>query len=389
MKKDMKLQNPESQREPNTVEELLGSKMLEFSKQALGNPDKLHPGNNTIFLYEEDYPIRSTVMWNAVYKELGLPYQVTALIGQTKNAPLILGVLKQDKTYKGGGLGVGWKDEAVKGGLLDEIDPLAAAMGAVNFVVKTPEGKLKGFNTDGAGYFESLKEVLGKSVKDLKIVLISSGGTANAIAFKLKEQGARLVILNRTVDKAEALAGRINAHFKEEGQEPVRFGGLNQIPTEIKDADVVINATTIGAAGDFEKFSPLVPIDKEALEAIEAKKQFEQKNPNEPLSQELKERLEKAIARNHQESQNLLRSMKPEAIVSDVVLVLGKTPLLELAEKEGYTTLDGIPMVINQAVEAFWLLHQEELKNIFPSYDEQKIKEQIRLIMKQSLEESS
>jgi len=58
--------------------------------------------------------------------------------------------------------------------------------------------------------------------------------------------------------------------------------------------------------------------------------------------------------------------MPREAIVSDIVLGKGLTPLLQAAKKAGFEILDGIPMVINQGVEAFWLLHGKELqaKNI-------------------------
>ena len=73
-----------------------------------------------------------------------------------------------------------------------------------------------------------------------------------------------------------------------------------------------------------------------------------------------------------------MRTMPQNAIVSDIVLGKELTPLLKSASDAGFEILDGIPMVINQGVEAFWLLHSKELqaKNI--------TKGQIAEVMKQA-----
>lgn len=68
---------------------------------------------------------------------------------------------------------------------LDELDDMAKKMGAVNTVVRTAEGKLKGYNTDGLGFVRSLEESIGTKHKNKRILLIGAGGAARGIAFAL------------------------------------------------------------------------------------------------------------------------------------------------------------------------------------------------------------
>ena len=84
------------------------------------------------------------------------------------------------------------------------------------------------------------------------------------------------------------------------------------------------------------------------------------------------------IRENTKRAEAVLRTMPREAIVSDIVLGKELTPLLQSAKKAGFEILDGIPMVINQGVEVFWLLYGKELqvKNI--------TKEQVAEVMKRA-----
>ena len=89
---------------------------------------------------------------------------------------------------------------------LDELDELAHKMGAVNTVVRTTEGKLKGYNTDGVGFVRSLEEAVGSSHKDKPVLLVGAGGAARGIAFAMQQQGYNdLTITNRTVANAQAI----------------------------------------------------------------------------------------------------------------------------------------------------------------------------------------
>jgi shikimate dehydrogenase len=116
---------------------------------------------------------------------------------------------------------------------LDCVDEEAREIGAVNTVVND-NGVLTGYNTDGTGARQALEEVTALTGK--KAVLIGSGGAALAIATVLKRSGARLVILNRTVEKARHLAKMVNADDS---------GSLDKLPI-VSSADILINATPVG-----------------------------------------------------------------------------------------------------------------------------------------------
>jgi len=116
---------------------------------------------------------------------------------------------------------------------LDRLDPAAKAIGAVNTIVND-SGVLTGYNTDGNAALKALKEVTDPGGK--RVVLVGSGGAALAIAAALKENGAKLVILNRTEAKARQLADKVGAEDA---------GDLSKISLVTK-ADILINATTVG-----------------------------------------------------------------------------------------------------------------------------------------------
>lgn len=334
--------------------DLIRTKALIYAHEPKANPESVDFPSYTLPLIEHDYPAKTPVMWNAAYREFGIDAGNIMLVGDPKQCGYMLDVFRKDAKYRGGGAGVGFKDEIIP--YLDELESLAKEIGAVNFIMKTPEGKLRGFNTDGVGYAQSLEEVFKQRHEELrgkKAVVLGAGGAGNAVVFALAEKGMRVVILNRTVAKARDLTDKINRYFKKIGtDEMVRFGGEEQIIAEVRDADAVINVSTKGSAGELEKYSALAPA-------------------NLPANQEnIRENLERA--------KTVLRTMPREAIVSDIVLGKELTPLLQAAKKAGFEVLDGIPMVINQGVEAFWLLHGKELqaKNI--------TKEQVAEVMKRA-----
>ena len=89
---------------------------------------------------------------------------------------------------------------------LDELDELAQKMGAVNTVVRTADGKLKGYNTDGPGFVRSLEEAVGTEHRNEALLLIGAGGAARGIAFALQQAGYRnITIANRTLANAQAI----------------------------------------------------------------------------------------------------------------------------------------------------------------------------------------
>jgi 3-dehydroquinate dehydratase / shikimate dehydrogenase len=111
---------------------------------------------------------------------------------------------------------------------LDHLDPNAQAIGAVNTVLFKERG-LEGHNTDGKGAIESIKKQFCLNGK--KIIILGSGGAARAIAYEALQQGARVTLLNRTVERARNLAIKLSC----------QWGALEDLK---QDYDLIINSTT-------------------------------------------------------------------------------------------------------------------------------------------------
>jgi len=130
------------------------------------------------------------------------------------------------------GLGISMPFKQAVMPLLDELDPVAGTIGAVNTVVNEG-GRLVGHNTDWIGAIRAVEEQV--PVAGARVLLIGAGGAARAIAFGVKERGGKLVIANRDVEKARSLAAETGAEAK--GLEELERAG---------DHDIVINATSAG-----------------------------------------------------------------------------------------------------------------------------------------------
>jgi len=309
------------------LKKLIKDKILYFAQKPENNPNSLNFPFYTLSFIEDDYPAKTPVMWNAIYQEFNFLVANIMLVGHTDDVCNILNELGKDKKYLGGGMGVGFKDEAVK--FLEDLDPLAKMIGSVNLIQKTKNGTLKGYNTDGEGYALSLEEMFKQRKEDLvgkKVLMLGAGGTGNAIAFSLAKRGMKITILNRTISKAEILSKKINHYFKNNQS---FFGGEDEINDYIKQGvDVIVNVSTKGAIGPLEEYSALAPVTETNIET----------------------------------SKQILVNISKKVIISDIVLRSELSPLLKLAQKAGLNILTGIPMVINQAVKAFEIIHNEELK---------------------------
>ena len=184
---------------------------------------------------------------------------------------------------------------------LDELDELAEKMGAVNTVVRTKEGTLKGYNTDGVGFVRSLEEAVGKSHKDKPVLLIGAGGAARGIAFAMQQQGYKnLIIANRTVANAQAIVDEMGT-----GQAI----SLTEAEATLADFCILVQMTSAGlATGNFSM----------------------------PFS---------------------LDRLTKGAIVADIVYNPLMTPFLQAAEEKGATIVTGLGMFVHQGAIAFeyWL----------------------------------
>ncbi|KAJ0768929.1 putative 3-dehydroquinate dehydratase, Shikimate dehydrogenase (NADP(+)) [Helianthus annuus] len=147
----------------------------------------------------------------------------------------------------------------------DEVDPIAKSIGAVNCVIRRQnDGKLYGCNTDYVGAISAIEDSLrgsgvqngasGSPLAGRLFVVIGAGGAGKALAYGAKEKGARIVIANRTYDRARELAEII-------GGEALTLADLNTYKPE--NDMILANTTSIGMQPNIDD----TPISKEALKS--------------------------------------------------------------------------------------------------------------------------
>ena len=125
---------------------------------------------------------------------------------------------------------------------LDELDPLCAKMGASNTVVKTPEGKLIGYNTDGVGFYTSLVEEGKINVEESTFFCFGAGGAGRAMCSVLAYHGAKKIYITDFYEPcAESLVMDINENFAPVA-ELVHHGDYSKLAA----CNVVINASGVG-----------------------------------------------------------------------------------------------------------------------------------------------
>jgi shikimate dehydrogenase len=139
---------------------------------------------------------------------------------------------------------------------LDEIEPAAAAIGAVNSVERRGDGTLVGFNTDAPGFARAVERDLGTGFAGAVVVVVGAGGAARAVAHAATSGGAsELLVAARRVEQAEALAGGLDG-----GARAVALGDP-RLADALARADLVVNATTVGM------LEPGTAVDPDALGA--------------------------------------------------------------------------------------------------------------------------
>ncbi|VAW35201.1 Shikimate 5-dehydrogenase I alpha [hydrothermal vent metagenome] len=249
-------------------------------------------------------PVEQTLspqMHNAAFKALSLdmlyvPFHVTpGGLPAAINAIKAMGIVGVNIT-------IPHKQSVME--LIDEVDEQARLIGSVNTIVNR-DGLLTGYNTDGQGYLASLTGETGFDVHDNSVVILGAGGTARSIAYNLlKASASRVLIANRTVEKAEALRNDLRSIFP---QAHIDASGLNIAP-ELSQADLLINTTSLGMMG---KGGAHAPVD--------------------------------------------LTTLPPAAIVSDIVFKPLHTPLLIDAEARGHMIHTGLGMLVCQGALGFEL----------------------------------
>ncbi len=184
---------------------------------------------------------------------------------------------------------------------LDVLSETAQLMGAVNCVHRV-DNQLVGENTDGQGFVAALRDV--SDVAGKRVLLLGAGGTARGIAVALGQAGvAEIQVANRSVDSAQSLVDLLGQRLSI----PAHVVPWNAQLTVPEETDILINATAIGLLDPDAR----VPVKSETL--------------------------------------------RPSLVVADVVVNPPITWLLNEAEQRGCTTLNGLGMLVNQAVADFKL----------------------------------
>jgi len=198
------------------------------------------------------------------------------------------------KGFAGANVTLPHKEAAAKH--MDRLDDVAARLDAVNLIVVRDDGALEGHNTDGFGFIENLKASASDlALKNTRAVILGAGGTAKAVAHALVRQGAKVLITNRTEEKARAIAEKL--------------GGIDVVPWAeragaLGGASLLVNTTTLGM-----KDQPPLEVD--------------------------------------------LAGLAPGAAVADCVYAPLETELLKTAKATGFMAVDGLGMLIHQARPAF------------------------------------
>ena len=198
--------------------------------------------------------------------------------------------------FAGCNLTIPHKEQALA--IVDAIDTTAKAMGAISCVVVRSDGSLAGYNNDGYGFIENIRQqVPGWRADAGPVVVIGAGGGARAVVYSLAERGAREIrLFNRTFARAEALARDFGSAVK-----PLPWEDRH---AALADAAMLVNATSQGMVG----------------------------NPPLDLS---------------------LEKLPVSTLVTDIIYIPLETPLIAAARQRGNRTVDGLGMLLHQARPAW------------------------------------
>jgi len=240
----------------------------------------------------------SPVMHNAAFRELDIdcvyvPFRVLAQsLGVAVCGLQSLGALGFNVT-------VPHKVEVIKH--LHSLSALARRIGAVNTVLNTKKG-LIGYNTDAVGAIEALRQS-GVHLNDSTFTILGAGGAARAIVFALARISQRIVVLNRTIAKAQKLRQDVKRKLRKN----IEVGPLTEksLAKTLPTTDVLLNATSVGMDGHPKRF---------------------------PFKQ---------------------MGLTPALTVFDIAYSRSESELLGKARQSGCKTISGTEMLLNQGAAAF------------------------------------
>lgn len=184
--------------------------------------------------------------------------------------------------------------------LVDEIDPAVKRIGAVNMVLVLEDGRTRGLNTDGAGFVANLRQQAPQWRAEAgPAVVLGAGGGARAVAAALLDAGVPAL---RLLNRSTARANRLAAELADLGT--IDASGWEELRRALADAALLVNCTSLGMTGQ-----PALEIELDALD--------------------------------------------PRAVVADLVYAPLETALLSAARSRGNPAVDGLGMLLHQAVPGF------------------------------------
>jgi shikimate dehydrogenase len=236
---------------------------------------------------------RSPLIHNHWIRQLGLDADYRREAVPPDQFAAFIGGLSE-RGYVGANVTVPHKEAALQ---LCAADDRAKAVGAVN-TVWLDNGKLRGTNTDVEGFMANLDATVPTWARGLQgAVVLGAGGAARAVIYGLLERGIeRVHVVNRTAERAEALQKQFGAH--------VHPGGWDELGSILANVELLVNATTLGMTGHAALEIDLTPL-------------------------------------------------VPSAVVVDIVYSPLDTTLLKAARERGLRTVDGLGMLLHQAVGGF------------------------------------
>ncbi|AEQ53320.1 shikimate dehydrogenase [Pelagibacterium halotolerans] len=237
---------------------------------------------------------RSPLIHRTWIAEHGLDASYEAIDVAPADLAAFIGRLREGE-FAGGNVTIPHKEEVM--GLVDALDPLAKRIGAVNTLV-AQKGKILGTNTDYEGFLANLDaQAPGWDAALESAVVIGAGGAARAILAGLTDRGVpRIDLVNRTLGRAQALAAEFGP--------TIAPGPLSRMTARFQGAGLVVNTSSVGMKG-----TAFTDLD--------------------------------------------LSGLAPGAVVADIVYTPLITPLLAQARAKGFACVDGLGMLLHQAVPGF------------------------------------
>ncbi len=243
---------------------------------------------------------RSPAMQNAAFRHLGLSVTYLARDVEPEALPGVVGSLRSERVL-GANLTLPHKERVLE--MLDDVDPLAALVGAVNAIVNDG-GALKGYNTDIGGFLTALRVVAQNGARGLDCLVLGAGGAARAVVAGLLQDGAANVwVANRTKARAKVLCTAAAAW----GSAPcVPLHGYEAADVSAR-CHLIVNATSLGLPHSVKEF----PLDVDILHSGQ--------------------------------------------VLFDLVYGAGPTELVQAARAKGLIAMDGKEMLVQQAALSFRL----------------------------------